>query len=56
MLFLHISGFLNLKQAKKLVENWRIDYNARRPHSALGNLTPQEYADVIGNAKLKVGT
>ena len=53
---LNESWFLNLKQAKKLVENWRIDYNARRPHSALGNLTPQEYADVIGNAKLKVGT
>jgi hypothetical protein len=25
-------------------ENWRLDYNQVRPHSALGNLAPEEYA------------
>ncbi|HEV3320830.1 MAG TPA: integrase core domain-containing protein, partial [Solirubrobacteraceae bacterium] len=25
-------------------EDWRIQYNTYRPHSALGGLTPTEYA------------
>jgi transposase InsO family protein len=24
-------------------EAWRVDYNARRPHSSLGHLTPNEF-------------
>jgi putative transposase len=24
------------------IEAWRADYNARRPHSSLGHLTPNE--------------
>jgi putative transposase len=27
-----------------LVEDWRIEYNTVRPHSALGYLTPSDYA------------
>jgi putative transposase len=27
-----------------LVEDWRIEYNTRRPHSVLGHLTPSDYA------------
>jgi putative transposase len=27
-----------------LVEAWPIEYNTYRPHSALGGLTPAEYA------------
>ncbi len=27
-----------------LVEDWRIQYNTLRPHSALGYLTPTDYA------------
>jgi transposase InsO family protein len=27
-----------------LVEDWRIEYNTIRPHSALGYLTPSDYA------------
>ena len=33
-----------LREAQVLVERWRRHYNAERPHSALGNLTPQGYA------------
>jgi len=27
------------------IEAWRIDYNQRRPHSSLGHLTPNEFAE-----------
>jgi putative transposase len=29
--------------ARKTLEEWQEDYNWRRPHSALGNLTPMEF-------------
>jgi len=30
--------------ARAKIEAWRVDYNQRRPHSSLGHLTPNEYA------------
>ena len=36
--------FLSLKQAKSLIEAWRVEYNTKRPHSAIGYLTPIQYA------------
>ncbi len=35
--------FLSLADARRIVEEWRRDYNQNRPHSSLGNLTPMEY-------------
>ncbi len=35
--------FSSLAEARRLIEAWRIDYNAERPHSSLGYLTPNEY-------------
>jgi len=35
--------FLSLADARRIVEDWRMDYNQNRPHSSLGNLTPEEY-------------
>lgn len=35
--------FLSLADARRIVEAWRIDYNRTRPHSSLGNLTPEEF-------------
>jgi putative transposase len=35
--------FLSLADARQIVEAWRMDYNRARPHSSLGNLTPEEY-------------
>jgi putative transposase len=36
--------FTNLKQARQIIEEWRIDYNTARPHSSLNGLTPTEFA------------
>lgn len=35
--------FLNMKQARGIIERCRITYNTARPHSSLGDLTPEEY-------------
>jgi putative transposase len=37
--------FLTIEQARIATETWRVDYNQVRPHSALGNLTPEAYAN-----------
>ena len=36
--------FRSLHQAREIIEAWREDYNGVRPHSALGNRTPLEFA------------
>jgi putative transposase len=36
--------FFSLTDAREKLENWRRDYNQRRPHSALEDETPEEYA------------
>ncbi|MGC0397212.1 hypothetical protein ABIF91_009624 [Bradyrhizobium sp. USDA 241] len=36
--------FTSLAQARAVLAAWKDDYNNARPHSALGNLTPTEYA------------
>jgi putative transposase len=36
--------FISLAHARRVIEAWRIEYNTERPHSSLGNLTPQEFA------------
>ena len=35
--------FRNIEEVRELTEKWRLDYNAKRPHEALGNMTPLEY-------------
>ncbi len=35
--------FRSLAEARETIEAWRRDYNEVRPHSALGNRTPQEF-------------
>jgi len=37
--------FLTMAHARRIIEAWRIEYNVERPHSSLGNLTPQEFAE-----------
>ena len=36
--------FYSVKEAKVLVESWRLEYNNRRPHSSLGYMTPAVFA------------
>jgi putative transposase len=36
--------FRNLAHARAVIAQRRTDYNERRPHSALGYLTPREFA------------
>jgi putative transposase len=40
---LNVHQFTSLEDAKAKIEAWRVDYNARRPHSSLGHLTPNEF-------------
>jgi putative transposase len=37
--------FNSVLEAKVIIEDWRIDYNLNRPHSAHGDLTPSEFAN-----------
>lgn len=39
--------FTSLKDAKQIIEDWRISYNHVRPHSSLGYLTPREFSYMI---------
>ncbi|TDP11180.1 transposase [Roseateles asaccharophilus] len=41
---LNVNWFASLAEAQGLQEAWRQDYNESRPHSALSELTPAEYA------------
>ena len=36
--------FHSVKEAKILVEQWRLEYNHHRPHSSLDDKTPAEFA------------
>lgn len=41
---LNQNWFASISEVKKIVEYWRQEYNHEMPHSALDNLTPDEYA------------
>jgi len=43
--YLNTNWFLSVDDAKKKVEAWRRDYNGFRPHSSLGNLTPEQFRE-----------
>ena len=36
--------FSTMREAREAITAWQEDYNRQRPHSSLGNLTPQEFA------------
>jgi putative transposase len=42
---LNTNWFLSLREAREIIEDWRVDYNQVRPHSSLNNLTPTAYAN-----------
>ena len=39
--------FLSLYEAREKVEAWRVEYNRERPHSSLGNQTPEEFRQAV---------
>jgi len=41
---LNIEEFGSIAEARVVIEDWREEYNTYRPHSALGGLTPAEWA------------
>ena len=41
---LAVELFSCLTEARVLIEDWRVDYNQHRPHSALGMLAPAVFA------------
>jgi putative transposase len=42
---LNTNWFVNLWEARRRIQLWREEYNNDRPHSSLGYLTPQRFAD-----------
>jgi putative transposase len=43
---LNVEVFFSLADARRKLELWRHDYNHQRPHSALADRTPAEFADI----------
>ena len=41
---LDVEQFSCLAEARVVIGDWRVDYNARRPHSALAMQTPDAFA------------
>ena len=42
---LNLHWFSSLADARQKIETWRWEYNTERPHSSLGDLTPQEFKE-----------
>lgn len=40
---LNVNWFLSIDDAGKKIEAWRQEYNSFRPHSSLGDLTPEQF-------------
>lgn len=49
---LQVSWFQNLFDARRQIGAWRRDYNQERPHSSLGYLTPEQFAQNLGGEGL----
>ena len=41
---LNVHWFESIEEARAKIEGWRLDYNESRPHQALEELTPVEFA------------
>lgn len=45
---LNVHWFSDLADARTKIRKWRHEYNNDRPHSSLGNLTPNEFVAILG--------
>ena len=50
---LNENWFTNLKDAREKIEQWRQDYNQKRPHSSLQYRTPMEFAALCAESFYK---
>ena len=50
---LNAQTFRSLAEAKRIIEDWRQDYNTVRPHSALAGMSPEEYRRAIQGENLE---
>jgi len=48
---LNASWFLSMFDARQRIKEWRMDYNENRPHSSLGNLTPNDFPAQINTIR-----
>jgi hypothetical protein len=48
---LNAHWFASLTEAQRIVETWRAEYNESRPHRALGEKTPNEFAKEIAASR-----
>ena len=48
--------FLSLEDAQERADLWRTDYNANRPHSALGDQTPRQFAKNLEESSIPSGS
>lgn len=48
---LRVSWFQNLFEARRIIADWRNDYNERRPHSSLNYMTPLQFAAKASRGK-----
>lgn len=46
---LNPNWFRSLQDAREIISQWKDEYNMVRPHSALGEMTPAEYAKTFPN-------
>jgi putative transposase len=52
---LNAHWFTSLTEAQQIVETWRGEYNESRPHRALGEKTPNEFANEIAASRDLIG-
>jgi len=53
---LNVNWFCNLKDARRRVQQWRLDYNCVRPHSSLNNRSPETFrrsCEAVGEFPIK---
>ena len=44
---LNTNWFMSVRDAREIIENWRLEYNEVAPHSSLKGKTPKRFVDTI---------
>ncbi len=52
---LDVHWFASIGEARRLIEGWRREYNETRPHRALGEQTPSEFASQFAAQRVLTG-